>query len=49
MEYEITDNLVAKVNTGLTYTSAKNNTFIPTFFMSPNLDANLSKAEARDS
>jgi len=48
MEYEITDNLVAKVNTGLTYTSAKNNTFIPTFFMSPNLDANLSKAEARE-
>jgi TonB-linked SusC/RagA family outer membrane protein len=48
LEYEINDNLVAKVNTGLTYTSVKNNTFLPTFFMSPNLDGVIENAEKRE-
>ncbi|WP_051774672.1 SusC/RagA family TonB-linked outer membrane protein [Formosa agariphila] len=48
MEYEIIDGLVAKVNTGLTYNTNLDYTFIPTFFISEQIGANQEEAELRE-
>jgi len=48
MEYELIDGLTFKLNTGLTYNTSLNYTFIPTFYISDVIGGNQESPELRE-